>query len=397
MDPLPPRTRAGRRVAALLALGLAAVALRPQLTGIGPLLPAIQDDLHVSHLVAGLLPAIPIVCMGIFAPPAAYLSGWLGARAAVAACLAGIALFGFARAFAPPAVAVVALTVPIGIGMGFAGALLPVAVKERFADRPAFATGVYSTGINVGSALSAGLAVPVAHAAGGWRTSLAAFSGLAAVLLASWLALTPRAAARVPFRRPPRVPWRSGTGWLLVLLFGLDSMIFYGINSWLPDAYVERGWSDARAGTLLAVVQFTTIPFSFGVPWLADRIGSRRLYLTFAAGMFVVGTLGFVVVPGGAWAWAICTGIAVGAMFPIILTLPLDLAHRPADVGAFAALMLGGGYVLAAIAPLALGAVRDASGSFAVSLWLLVGLSVALVAVALAFSRERLAAATLDS
>ena len=73
--------RRGRRRAALLALGLAALALRPQLTGIGPLLPEIQADLGVSHVVAGLLPAIPIVCMGLFAPPAAYVSGLLGARA----------------------------------------------------------------------------------------------------------------------------------------------------------------------------------------------------------------------------------------------------------------------------------------------------------------------------
>jgi CP family cyanate transporter-like MFS transporter len=84
-------------------------------------------------------------------------------------------------------------------------------------------------------------------------------------------------------------------------------------------------------------------------------------------------------------------------MFPMILTLPLDLAHRPADVGAFAALMLGGGYVLAAIAPLVLGAVRDETGSFAASLWMLVALAAALVLTALAFSRERLAAARVDA
>ncbi len=335
--------------------------------------------------------------MGLFAPPAAYVSGLLGARRAVAACLALIALAGFARAFSPGAAAVVALTVPIGIGMGLAGALLPVAVKERFADRPAFATGVYATGINVGSALSAAIAVPVADAAGGWRASLAVFSALAAVLVAAWLGLTPRAAARVPFRRPPRVPWRSGMGWLLVVLFGLDSMIFYGVNSWLPDAYVEHGWSEARAGTLLAVVHLTAIPFSFAVPWLADRRGSRRSYLSASALAFGAGTLGFVLLPGGAWAWAVCTGAAVGAMFPIILTLPLDLAHRPGDVGAVAALMLAGGYTLAAVAPLALGAVRDATGSFAASLWLLVALSGALLAVCRLFSRERIAAAAVET
>ena len=40
--------------------------------------------------------------------------------------------------------------------------------KERFALRPGFATGVYATGINLGSAVSASLAVPIAHAFG-WR------------------------------------------------------------------------------------------------------------------------------------------------------------------------------------------------------------------------------------
>ena len=60
-----------------------------------------------------------------------------------------------------------------------AGALLPVAVKERFPHRPAFATGVYATAINLGSAIASALAVPVALATGGWRGTLAVFAGFA--------------------------------------------------------------------------------------------------------------------------------------------------------------------------------------------------------------------------
>jgi len=59
-----------RRTPLLVALFLAAVALRPQLVGVGPLLPSIQTDLGVSHAVAGLLGTIPVLCMGLFAPPA---------------------------------------------------------------------------------------------------------------------------------------------------------------------------------------------------------------------------------------------------------------------------------------------------------------------------------------
>ena len=60
-----------RGVTLLAALFVAALALRPQLVGVGPLLPDIQEDLGVSHAVAGLLGTIPVLCMGVFAPAAA--------------------------------------------------------------------------------------------------------------------------------------------------------------------------------------------------------------------------------------------------------------------------------------------------------------------------------------
>jgi cyanate permease len=52
--------------------------------------------------------------------------------------------------------------------------------------------------------------------------------------------------------------------------------------------------------------------------------------------------------------------------------------------------MLGAGYSLSSISPFLLGAVRDATGSFTSSLWLLVGVTAAFVAMCAALSRERL-------
>jgi MFS transporter, CP family, cyanate transporter len=377
---------------ALAGLGFAALALRLQLTGIGPLLPAIQSDLGISHTVAGLLPAIPVICMGLFAPPAPHLARRLGTRIGIAVCLAGIVAFGFARAAVPGAALVVALTVPIGIAMGLAGTLLPMAVKERFSERAVVATGVYAVGLVMGSAIAAAAAVPFADAFGGWRGSLAAFSVLAAALLATWLLSTRGTPGHVrALERPPQLPWRSGIGWALALVYGLDSLVFYGLASWLPAAYVERGWSEASAGGLVAVMQFANLPALLVVPFLAERHGSRRSFLLAGAGLLVVATLGFVLVPGAGYVWATLAGAALGMLFPIVLALPLDLAREPGEVGSLAALMLGGGYVIAAAAPLALGAVRDATGSFTTSLWLLAGISAALVVSCLPFSRRRLA------
>ena len=100
-----PAAGAARRESALLlaALLLAAVALRPQLVGAGPLIPDIQDDLDVSHAVAGLVGTIPVLCMGLFAPLAGLVSARWGLRAAMAGCLLAIAAFGLGRAVAPRA------------------------------------------------------------------------------------------------------------------------------------------------------------------------------------------------------------------------------------------------------------------------------------------------------
>ena len=383
-----------RRGPLLVALFLGAVALRPQLVGVGPLLPSIQRDLGVSHAVAGLLGTIPVLCMGLFAPPAPFLSGRIGSRHALAFALLLVGSFGVTRLYLPGGAAtVIALTFPLGMGMGFAGALMPVAVKERFADRPGFATGVYTTGITIGSAISAAIAVPLAHAIGGWRTPLFAFSIVTLVLAGAWFWLTrTEPAHRRVDLRPLRLPWRSPLGWHFVTAFFLMSSVFYGLNAWLPDVYVEHGWSQSSAGALLAVMNAITIPCGFAVAWAADHIWTRRVWLGGAAVLQVFGLLGIVLAPGAGWLWAVVVGMAIGPLFPLTLTLPLDAAEQPAEVAALTGMMFGVGYTLSAASPLVLGAVRDAAGRFTPVLWVLVGVAAVLAFVDASFSPERLAA-----
>jgi MFS transporter, CP family, cyanate transporter len=382
-----------RRAPLLVALFLAAVALRPQLVGVGALLPSIQHDLGVSHTVAGLLTTLPVLCMGLFAPPAAFLSGRIGSRRAIGISLALVGLFGIVRVLVPGAAGVILLTIPVGIGMGLAGAMLPVAAKERFDDRPGFATGAYTTGIAGGAAIAAATAVPLAHLAGGWRTPLLVFSAVSSVLAFLWFWLTRTEPLHVRSEvRPVRLPLRNPLGWRLVGAFFFMSFVFYGLNSWLPDAYVERGWSQSSAGALLAVLNTITIPVGFFAAWATDHIGTRRMWLAGAAALQVLSLLGIVLLPGGGWIWAVLLGMSIGPLFPLTMTLPLDGAERPSEVAALAGMMLGVGYTLSATGPLILGAVRDLSGGFTAVLWILVGASVLQFLTDASFSPARLAA-----
>jgi CP family cyanate transporter-like MFS transporter len=198
-------------------------------------------------------------------------------------------------------------------------------------------------------------------------------------------------AASVP--RPLALPWRSPLGWRLVAAFFFMSATYYGLNAWLPDVYVERGWSDGKAGALLAVLNGTQIAAGLTIAWLADRMWSRRTWMSACAGLGVLSLLGVVLLPGGGFLWAALLGATIGPLFSLTMALPLDAGHGPAEVAAFTGLMLGAGYTLSAVSPLVLGAIRDASSGFGVVLWVLVGLTTALFVVDSSLTPARLAAA----
>lgn len=375
------RVSGGNRDAqVLVALLVAATALRPQLVGVGPLLPRISGDLGMPHWQAGLLGTIPVLCMGIFALPAGWVATRIGTRRAVGACVLGIGLFGLARAASDSALLLIVLTVPVGIGMGLTGALLPVAAKERFAARPALATGVYTTGIQIGATAATLAAVPLALGAS-WHVPLAVFSLAAVAGGIWWLLLGPETAPPMSAggRRDLLGAARRPEVWGIVAVFALVSLIYYGFVAWLPDAYVERGWSEGSAAALLAVLVVAQVPGGLMVAALADR--GRRPFVLGSALVAAAGTAGLAGVPELAWVWSALVGLAIGGLFPLALTLPLDLEDRPAGVAAVVGVVLGVGYSIAAVAPTALGALRDVTGTFAGAMWSLVGVGVLLLAV----------------
>ena len=377
-------------VSTLAALVVVALALRPQIIAIGPLQPAIQADLDISHSLVGALSAIPILCMGLFAPLGARVARRLGARNALALCVALVVAFGLLRSVAPSPVLILGLTFGIGMGMGLAGPIMPRVVRRSLPGHPALGTGAYATGLVVGSLVAASFAVGLAGPDGDWRRSLAIMSLAGLVSLVVWLALAPRDTGTGDEVAPPRIAWSHPAGWVLGLIFGLQSIVFYGVAAWLAAIYVDRGWTETAAAQLVAVFIAASLLGTVTLPLLADRVGTRRGQLIGAATTTLVGLVGLALLPAPAFLWAIVLGLGTGAIFPIVLTLPVDAGGTAGDVAATAARMLLIGYVLSAIGPFMLGFARDVTGDFVTSLWLLVGLSVLLVALSAVITPERL-------
>jgi CP family cyanate transporter-like MFS transporter len=374
----------------LVALASIALVFRVQVIAIGPLLPTIQDGLDISHGVAGALSAIPVLCMGIFAPLAPALARVLGARWALAACAGLVIAFGLLRLAVPGPILVLALTFGVGLGMGLAGPIFPLVVRHETPARPALGTGAYAIGLVLGATIAAAVAVPLAGEGGDWRLSLGIITLAGLGSLAVWLGLAPPDETVDSTLTPPRIPWRSPIAWVLGILFALQSMLYYGVVTWLADVYVERGWSGPASANLVALFGAVTLVGTTVMPLGADRIGTRRGQLVASSLLVLVGLLGVVAVPDQGVVWAIALGAGMGAIFPIVLTLPVDVGGRPADVAATAALMLLVGYILSAIAPLAFGIARDLTGDFGVSLGLLIAMAVALVGLCAVLTPDRL-------
>ncbi len=376
--------------AELAALLLAALALRPQLVGVGPLLPSIGADLGMSHAATGLLGTIPVACMGIFALAAAHLGARYGMRVAVGACLALIAIAGLLRVAAPNGLVLLALTVPVGVGMGLCGALLPLAVKLRFARRPALGTGVYVTGIQIG-AVTSSLAAAGLAAAGSWRLALMVLSLAAVGSAASWLIFDGEDGAAPP--RAPRVAELAGVTRdprvrALVACFALMSMVYYGLVAWLPDAYVEHGWSAGSAAGLVAILSLGQIPGGVAAAWLMRRRAGRAVAVNGSPALLAVGAVGIAALPAAGWLWAALVALGMGIVFAVVLTLPLDLTPDATRAGAIVGVMLTGGYGTAAVAPVVLGALRDATGSFHVALFGVAGAGVVLLGLSFRLPRR---------
>jgi MFS transporter, CP family, cyanate transporter len=278
-------------------------------------------------------------------------------------------------------------TIPIGIGIALAGVALPGVVKRDFPGRSGAVTGAYVAALSLGGASAALTVVPVADALGGWRGAFAVAAVPAAVVLAIWprVGLVSGDMSGEPERPSQRAPFR--TALVLGLMFGCQGMCFSGMISWVAAIYIDAGWKQSTAALTTASIPLLTIPASLLIAALSDR-GDRRLWVAGTGLALALGLTGIALAPtAAAWLWLALVGAGVGAIFPLILTLPLDLAEHSLQVTDLSARMQCIGFSMAATAPVLIGALRDLTGGFDAGLVTMAALAAAAAAMALTMLR----------
>ncbi len=376
---------------------LVAFNLRSGLIGLGPSLPDIIGDLGLSHAQASFLVAVPPLMMGIMAVPGGGLTDRRGPVLVIAFGLALVAVGGGLRAAAPDFALLLAATFVFGAGIGLSQPPLPRLMRALFPRRLGVSTGIYASGLITGSITAASLTGPyldrMADPAA-WRHPFAFWGVVAALVFLLWVvALQPwrtgesvsTAVADMRAAANCWSPWRDRGAWITAALFAAQGLVYYLLVAWLPAIYGEAGLDAVSTAALFAVFNVATLPAILFFPSWSDRLGRRRPPIFVAALLCTVGVTGLLVAPAADpwhWAWPAMAGAAVSGLLAMSLVLPADIAPR-GFTGATAGMGLGIGYAASAAGPVIAGVVRDVTGSFQAALLLLVGLGIAMIALAL--------------
>ncbi|WP_321955769.1 cyanate transporter [Paraburkholderia bannensis] len=396
-DPSRPQTDASAIVwyATIVAIGLN---LRPLLTSISPLMTTIREATGLSFYGASLLTSLPVVAMGLGAFGTGLLARRLGETRGVALGLIAIAAACGARAFATTGGALMLTATAAGAGVAAIQALLPAVMKQRFAHRVPLAMGLFSASIMGGGGLGASLSPLAARLAGSWHLALAAWGvpALLALGLWSWLnsggakasASMATAATTQGNAHHAAVPvWKKRRAWTLGLHFGLVNGGYTSLVAWLPAYYQQHGASVAASGSLLAAMTVFQAACALLLPLAAARFTDRRPWLIAGLCLQWIGVVGLAAWPEAApLLWVAAAGAGLGGTFSVTLVTALDHSGDHRIAARLIAFVQGLGFVIAALAPVVAGRVRDLTGGFTAA-WIMLAVSIsAMIVLTLAFS-----------
>jgi CP family cyanate transporter-like MFS transporter len=256
----------------------------------------------------------------------------------------------------------------VGIGVAVTGGIMPSFVREWFPSRIGAMTSVTTAVFMLGAALAAALAVPLAGALGGWPASLAVWALPAAVAAIVWVGVSLRSSATVApaATRRPALPWRSRTAWLLSAFLAVNSLLFYSILAWLSPSYDERGWTQAEGGYLLAAATVAQIVAALAIPAVAHRMRDRRPLFAGAVAVTAAGMLLIAFAPQTAtWVVVVVVSAGIGGVFTMGLVLLPELGGGPLETARLTAMAFALAYSLAALGPVLMGWLIQATGSWA--------------------------------
>ncbi len=360
--------RATSTVLAAVAIMLVSANLRPAVVAVAPLVDDIRATTGWSSAITGLLTTLPVLVFGLAAPVGPRVAARIGIERTVFAALV-VLIAGILIRLDPQPVALFGGSIAVGAGIGVCNVVLPALIKRDFEHRSGLMTGLYSMTLSGGAAVAAGLTVPINHAVGGhWPLALASWAVPAGVALIVWIPQL-RYVHLAGRSEPGAQLWRNPIAWSITVFMAAQSLVFYTFAAWLPQYLIDdRGMAPAAAGAVLAAGQIAALLTSLITPVVAGRFAGQRLISGLAVLACAAGFVGLLVTDHWPVLWVVLVMSGPGASISLALLFMVLRSASTAQTGQVSGMAQSVGYLLAAAGPVAIGGLRDATGSWTLAM-----------------------------
>lgn len=385
----PPKPRYAV-VLGVIALVLIGLNLRAGIAGASALLHDLQQVLGYGPLVAAIIPSIPTLCFAVAGAATSWLTGRLGVEKAILLAL-GFLAGGLLLRGIPATGMLMAGTVVGMSGLAVCNVAMPSFIREHFAARTSSMTALYTVTMTTGATVTAVAVVPLAQALGSPSSAVGAIGVLAVIAFLGFLPVMLHAHRNSVRSTAARIsPWpllRTRKGQLLTAIFALQALLAYALISWFPSMLIGMGLSAADSGLLYGLMQLVSVPAGMVLIAVGSRPGMLRpaLYLvsiTMVAGLALMlfMPVSLAIIP------TILVGFGLG-IFPLVMVMISRSGTSTAETTALSTLAQSTGYLLATAGPFGAGLLYGSTGSWTLSLALLLALAVVQVVVAHLISR----------
>ncbi len=358
----------------LALLWLAGLYLRLPVLVAPPLAPHIGEALSLSQTHIGALTTLPVFMLAVGALLGSLLIMRMGARNALVAALALVAVSSAARGASSGVTDLLLFSALMGLAIAVMQPALPALLPRWLSPgRIALGSACYMNGMLMGEFIGAGLTLPVIMPLAGdsWRGALLLWS-LPGLLVAALLLLPRRnlnAAEATSLHWLPS--WRDPLMWQMGLLLGGTAALFFGTNAYMASILEQRGEIE-RLATALFWFNLAQVAASLLMLTMIGRWVARRGPIIFSAGGAVTAMLLFLLLEGWpAVAFAVLMSFFAGVLLILLVTLPPRL-FGSAHAGRLSAGNFTIGYTLAFIVPLLGGWLADFTGNSLATGWVIV-------------------------
>lgn len=348
------------------------LALGFNLFGIAPVLPLAIADYGISNFAAGLLVSLPMLLAAGFGIPGGMWVASIGVKRAQLVGWVAMAVLAFS--FVAPNFAVM-LLLRLAYGLGLAMMITSTGplLMAWFSQKEVLVMNSLNTAaVSLGVAIAVGGAAPLAQLTD-WKMAMSLFGAVGVAGAVAWLVAgrdAPLEGVRpVPISLSQTVNVLRGRTVILIVLTDAGVLFQYtALTGWLPTFYNDHlGLSLSEAGLITGMLPFVGV-FAVLAGGLAPlRFDSPRSLFVISGIAALLGGLGAYLVPGvpGIYVAAVILGFGSWFYVPMLLTLPLRLAGiTPQGLAViYGSLIAFSGFAMFA-APILVGAIRDATGSF---------------------------------